>query len=919
MKSPRHTTDEWARIEAIFDEVVDLDPPSQQSRLRELTANDSRLRSEVESLLAHDQPSQDPRNNLPALRGDLVPEREPDLQATQRAGRDINGYRLLFPIALNSTSEVWCAEDAHDGEQARVAIKFLRRESNDGRRLERFRNEAKLLSQFRHPNIAKFITCGQVESGPPYIVMQYVAGSTITEFADDKNLSVSERLQLMLRVCDAVAYAHRFLVVHRDLKPSNVLITSEHEPIILDFGISKTLDDETQSTDLAQLTSTHERPMTPAYASPEQLHGEPITTATDVHALGLILYELISGHHPYADSAHPEKGKLFDRISIAMPRKPSEVITEAALPIDRSEDSVAKAPRLLAALRSASEGQLRRQLRGSLDSVVMRAITKSPSDRYTSIIELRNDLGNVLHGRPVVAKVSEDRIRTFVRRKPVLSLLLDAALVLLLMVPLMWFVWHVSKRNTTNELLIQASAQESEIESRVRQIERARQLSLEGAYEESLNLLRKESEFNSLPPRTIADAVKTFQLLGRPANALRLLDKVASEDLPLVDIEALRLRLLMDSGQLHAANDLVDAHYAARDNELTPEQFTLIAEYRHSIGWPDGTRKLLAENKPAGSLSADQQLELQLAEAVASNSAESLETLAKNAPARSPTPLAIRGRSLIALSKLTQDPNEAKEKLHEVLDNFADNPNHFVALIALQRLSELARESEGDPDEFKQWRDRQWERIQGEQEHGTLNSLWCACDVLRDPDLDLATRVEILSEIKKHEYIYSREPYLHRLVLTYNFHLASEQGDWRSAESMASTLRQLELDLWGESSLEHTLAVAAHIEALDAQSNHEATDSARTIVTTNVKKLLTAKPWKPAMAFLNPVIAPGQEEVSDYDWIHYYYLHKDNPEKVQLAMVNYVRGEIQESSPGEAAILRDVLLKHARTGSHEKN
>ena len=617
------TADEWQRIDAIFQEVVELHGPERSERLRELTGADATLLKEVESLLAFDDMGDE---QLPAVRGQTS---LPKLQMpTRQVGEFVGPYRLLFPISVNRASEVWCAEDpsadnsgieerSQTGDPSRVAIKFLRDAVSSTRRLQRFRKEAQFLARFRHPNIAQLIDCDTDETDIPYIVTRYVVGTPLTEFADQKNLNIAQRLSLMIRVCDAVSYAHRHLIVHRDLKPTNILVNTSAEPVILDFGISKSLgeagdleqaptnqvptneaptnqaglsasqpemdiaESKTNSQYLAtiesvQLTATHERPMTPAYASPEQALGEPVTTATDQYALGIILYELLSGHHPYSNAAHawiddnPNEFPLLERICQRNPLRPSEVTQESASGIQADRD-VPQTPRLLAALRGLSPQQLKRRLHGDLDEVVMRAIAKDPTDRYASIADFRIDLDNALHFRPVSARLGDDPFRNAVRRHPMKSLGLSAlvsALGCLAFVAL-WF-WNLTSEfstelNRTTTRAEQAERREEVVTQELQQREGelvesydvdtqlrtvalgghmnsavdasqarraslaflARQLAEAGQYESAIAKLGEyrhglEDSTTNLPTSVRVDLATTHQRLGNPPKDFRL-------------------------------------------------------------------------------------------------------------------------------------------------------------------------------------------------------------------------------------------------------------------------------------------------------------------------------------------------------------------------------------------------------------
>ena len=455
------TTDQWNRIQSVFDEVVDLDSDRRKQRLIDLTADSPEVRDQVESLLEYDV-----GESLPAVSNLTTTEHPASLH---HPGMEIHHYRLLYPLAIRSDSEVWCAEsqESEVATPTRVAIKFLR-DTDNLRKLDRFRNEAIFLAQFRHPNIAEFLDCGRTAAGTPYIVTRFIVGKTVTEFSDHHQLNVKQRAELMMQICDAIIYAHRYLVVHRDLKPSNILVTNDGHPIILDFGISKVVNDDTAKHEASppaiQLTTTAERPMTPAYASPEQVRGEPITTATDIHALGLILYELACGHHAFSNTAHPTVGNLFDRISGSLPKPPSEMVHLPSIPLGTDHATAVQCePVLLAALRGSTPRQLRRQMRRSLDSVTLKAIAKSPDDRYRSVADLRNDLENIVHSRPITARVDRDVIRSSIRKFPIGWVAFSSFVVcgLAALATNLW--WQTQWKRQNHELVTVRSQAEAEL------------------------------------------------------------------------------------------------------------------------------------------------------------------------------------------------------------------------------------------------------------------------------------------------------------------------------------------------------------------------------------------------------------------------------------------------------------------------
>ncbi|MGI9175120.1 MAG: tetratricopeptide repeat protein, partial [Rhodothermales bacterium] len=300
---------------------------------------------------------------------------------------------------------------------------------------QRFLSERRILARLDHPNIARLLDAGVTDDGMPFFAMEYVEGQPIDRYAGEQRLNLRQRLRLFQTVCEAVHYAHRNLLVHRDLKPSNILVTDDGEVKLLDFGIAKMLEED--ATD-APATKTGLRAMTPEYASPEQVSGEPITTASDVYTLGVLLYELLTSHRPYrvqGQSAH-----AFEKVICeAQPERPSVVITRTGL-APRSLASTGRltkdgqpviTPEMASQTRSTPIEKLRRQLRGDLDNIVLMTLRKEPERRYPSAEQLLKDLSRHLRGLPVEAQQDTFAYRTskFVSRHRLGVVLSTAAVV----------------------------------------------------------------------------------------------------------------------------------------------------------------------------------------------------------------------------------------------------------------------------------------------------------------------------------------------------------------------------------------------------------------------------------------------------------------------------------------------------------
>jgi len=312
--------------------------------------------------------------------------------------------------------DVYLASRDDDQYRKEVAIKLVQRgfDTDDIRR--RFRHERQILATLDHPNIARLIDGGTTETGLPYFVMEYVDGLPLNRYCDERKLNITERLKLFRTVCSAVHYAHQHLVIHRDIKPGNILVTQEGAPKLLDFGIAKILDPDLSQP--AGHTVTELKVMTPEYASPEQVRGEQVTTATDTYSLGVLLYELLTGRRPYRiKSRRPEAVARI--ICEEEPERPSTAISrveEAAKSSGASGATVT--PESVSAARNEQPEKLRRLLSGDLDNIVLMAMRKEPQRRYASVEQFSEDMRRHLEGLPVIAHKDTFSYRTakFVRR-----------------------------------------------------------------------------------------------------------------------------------------------------------------------------------------------------------------------------------------------------------------------------------------------------------------------------------------------------------------------------------------------------------------------------------------------------------------------------------------------------------------------
>jgi tetratricopeptide (TPR) repeat protein len=386
------TPERWQQLEALYDRAAELPPPERALFLDEQCHGDEDLRRELTAMLGD---AGSGFTNAVEHAAAAVAD-DPDTWT----GRRVGPYRILRTIGAGGMGTVFLAVRDDDQYRKEVAIKTLKFEASDSFTLARFRHERQILAGLEHPNIAHLLDGGANEQGTPYLVMEYVAGIPLTDYCRDHHLSIENRLHLFRQVCAAVHHAHQNLIVHRDIKPGNILVTAEGMPKLLDFGIAKLLDPTGGTAELGTQTATGMRLMTPDYASPEQVRGEAISTATDVYSLGAVLYELLTGKCPHAL-------QNYDAAEIA------RVICETEVQ------------------RPSTTGN--RRLRGDLDNIVLKALQKEPLRRYSSVEQLSEDIRRYLEGLPVLARPDTFVYRTgkFVRRNR-LGLAAVAALILAL-------------------------------------------------------------------------------------------------------------------------------------------------------------------------------------------------------------------------------------------------------------------------------------------------------------------------------------------------------------------------------------------------------------------------------------------------------------------------------------------------------
>jgi serine/threonine protein kinase/tetratricopeptide (TPR) repeat protein len=424
-------SDTWKRVKEILGQALDLDFAERGDFIRNACGDDAELRAEVESLAAH-HGTVDHLLENPGITAALT--LRPDLML----GRMLGAYRIVGRLGEGGMAMVYLGERADEQFHRTVAIKMVKPGPHSEEVYRRFRNERQTLASIDHPNIVKLLDGGTTAEGWPYFVMEYVDGVPIDRYCDGQRLSLESRLRLFCTVCCAVQYAHERTIVHRDLKPANILITKEGVPRLLDFGIAKLLAPQLPQT--ALITRTSLRPMTPEYASPEQVRGESVTQASDVYSLGVLLYGLLTGHTPYA----PAGSSLVDMeraICEQEPELPSAAVGRAEP--GGTSDEKPRTAEPIGSNRGADPRQLRRLLRGDLDTIALAALRKQPAQRYHSVAEFAGDIERYLNAEPIAARRISlaDRSAAFARRHR--ESLATAAVVLVVMASVA--VWETQR------------------------------------------------------------------------------------------------------------------------------------------------------------------------------------------------------------------------------------------------------------------------------------------------------------------------------------------------------------------------------------------------------------------------------------------------------------------------------------------
>ena len=551
----------WQKVQDLFAAAVALEGNERDRMLDEHARADPELVAHARALLTADaQPGvldvvAPPFASVARVLADAMPDR-------------IGAYRVIGELGRGGMGVVYLAERA-DGEfQHRVAIKLIETSDADDPRHQRFRAERQILAGLVHPNIARLLDGGVTDDGRPYLVMEYVDGVPITRYCDDHRLELGARLQLFVDVCAAVQHAHQNLVIHRDLKPSNILVSTDGRVHLLDFGIAKLINPALSAAPSPQ-TRFESRMMTPEYASPEQVRAEPLTTASDIYSLGVLLYELLSGSRPY-------------RLTTSSPVQIAAAVCEQDP--ERPSVRAARGPRedgdvpaeTAAQLRGTSADRLAQLLTGDLDGIVLMAMRKEPGRRYASADMLRQDLERFLTGLPVLAHRGSGRYRAqkFLRRHRVETT--AAAIVVAALVTGLSLALTQGRRASRERDRAQQALAESD-----------------GVTNFLLELFQSGSPGEAPPAHLSAldllqrGAARADELADQPVVYARLLDVVGQMSLHLGRLDEAQRRLeqavairraALGSRSLDLANSLIHLSWVYRTRNDHPSARKLVAE-----------------------------------------------------------------------------------------------------------------------------------------------------------------------------------------------------------------------------------------------------------------------------------------------------------------------------------------------------
>jgi len=485
----------WNKIDDIVTVAIDMAPDECDAFIRRACDGDAELLDSVCQMIGSVREAASEDYLGQSAFGDAVRS----IASAEDADYDsIGSYDIVRELGRGGMGRVFLAE--HKRFHHRVAIKVIKRGMDTDEIVRQFERERDVLAGLDHPFIAKLVDGGTTPDGLPYLVMEYVKGVPVTEHCDKNKLNIEERLSMFRKICEAVAYAHQNLVVHRDIKPSNILIDSHGQPKLLDFGIAKLLRADAADS----ITNTGMFMMTPDYAAPEQIKGEKVTTASDIYSLGVVLYELLCGHHPYRlkDRSQPEMLRI---ISEREPSAPSTAALTTEEIVTEHDTVQVISPDTIADLRSEKPHRLRRRLDGDIDNIVLKSLFKEPDRRYHTVEQFADDIRRHLEGLPVMARPATlgYRVSRFVDRNRIAVGFATAALVAII-AGLTVSLWqtsvaraeHAAAERRFNDVRQLANRLITDLDAQVKKLPNSHHLSVElaRASSEYLNKLALESD-----------------------------------------------------------------------------------------------------------------------------------------------------------------------------------------------------------------------------------------------------------------------------------------------------------------------------------------------------------------------------------------------------------------------------------------
>jgi len=420
------------KVKSIFEQALEIESTQREKFLNDKCRTDSKLKKEVQSLL-----------DAYGKSNDFLEPPVKEKKIDPFIGKHIGNYLIEEEAGTGGMGIVYRGRRDDKEFEQKVALKILRQGFTTEYLLKRFQNERQTLANLQHPNIARLLDGGKTDDGLPYLVMEYIDGIPLTEFCDANKLTIKERLELFRTVCSAVQYAHQNLVVHRDIKPGNVLVNKEGSPKLLDFGIAKLLDEDLLEASKG-LTKTGVWHLTPEYASPEQIKGETITTASDIYSLGVMLYQLLTGHQPYriTSSSPVAISKIITEEKIV---KPSEKFqeTEEIATADGTTKEIT--PESISATRKEKVEKIYHHLKGDIDNIILKAMNKDPSRRYVSVEQFSEDIRRHIIGLPVIAckETVGYKLSKFIHRHKV-GFISTVAFILFLILSVIIIAWQAN-------------------------------------------------------------------------------------------------------------------------------------------------------------------------------------------------------------------------------------------------------------------------------------------------------------------------------------------------------------------------------------------------------------------------------------------------------------------------------------------